>query len=128
MLVDGLTSANDLGLTNAVPAQVNILTDCRLKPIKIENLTINFKYTAPSKLYWADRPAMRIVQSLHWLRDILSNGNDLERNKIEEKIIRILHESNQKKILLDDLHDGLTTLPSWMQEFLKKVIADEKKK
>jgi len=43
MLIDGLTSANDLGLTNAVPSQINILTDCRLRSIKIDNLVINFK-------------------------------------------------------------------------------------
>ena len=128
ILIDGLTSANDLGLTNAVPAQINILTDCRLKSIKIQNLIINFKHTAPSKLYWADRPAMRIVQSLHWLRDILNSGNDLERKKIKEKIIWLLHKSKQKKILLNDLHKGLTTLPSWMQEFLKEVFTEANKK
>src|SRR5258708_2716384 len=63
ILIDGLTSANDLGLTNIVPGQVVILTDGRLRPIKVQNLTIKFKYTAPSKLYWSDKSAMRIVQA-----------------------------------------------------------------
>lgn len=36
----------------------------RLRAITLGNLTIDFKRTAPSKLYWAGRPAMRIVQAL----------------------------------------------------------------
>ena len=28
-------------------------------------MVIEFKQTAPSKLYWAGRPAMRIVQTAH---------------------------------------------------------------
>ena len=59
MLVDGLTAANDLGLTTAVPSKVVIHTDARRRAIKLDNLTIEFKRTAPSRLYWAGRPAMR---------------------------------------------------------------------
>jgi hypothetical protein len=32
MLVDGLTAANDLGLSDAVPAKVVVHTDARLRP------------------------------------------------------------------------------------------------
>jgi hypothetical protein len=71
ILVDGLTAANDLGLTTAVPAHVVIHTDARRRSIRIENLVIEFKQAAPSKLYWAGRPAMRIVQALRWLKDTL---------------------------------------------------------
>jgi predicted transcriptional regulator of viral defense system len=62
MLVDGMTAANDLGLTTAVPARVVIHTDARRRTIRLDNSVIEFKQTAPSKLYWAGRPAMRIVQ------------------------------------------------------------------
>ena len=55
VLVDGMTAANDLGLTNAVPAKIVVHTDARLRPIKLGNLTITFKPTAASKLYWAGR-------------------------------------------------------------------------
>jgi len=33
-VVDGMTAANTLGLTNAVPARIEILIDARLKPIQ----------------------------------------------------------------------------------------------
>ncbi|MWS55893.1 DUF6088 family protein, partial [Escherichia coli] len=68
LLVDGNTAANDLGLTNAVPSQVTIYSDTRRRSIQLDKLVIRFKITAPSRLYWAGRPAMRIVQALHWLK------------------------------------------------------------
>ena len=120
MLIDGLTSANDLGLTNAVPGQVNILTDCRLKPVKIGKLVITFKQTAPSKLYWANRPSMRIVQALHWLRDVIEQGDKEQISTIRNKIKLYLENNSEKEIILKDLHHGLPTLPAWMQGFLKE--------
>lgn len=73
LLVDGMTAANDLGLTDAVPARVTLHTDTRRRAIQLDKLTIEFKQTAPSRLYWAGRPAMRIVQALHWLKDTLAS-------------------------------------------------------
>ena len=73
-VVDGMTAANDLGLTTAVPARIEVLIDARLKPIKLGNQQIHFKNAAhPGRLYWAGRPAMRVVQALHWLQDVLTN-------------------------------------------------------
>jgi len=128
MLVDGLTSANDLGLTNAVPGQINILTDCRLKAVNIGNLVIKFKHTAPSKLYWADRPAMRVVQALHWLRDVISQNNQKQLKHIKTKLISYFNNHPDKEIILDDLQEGLSTLPAWMQAFLKEIFLELKKK
>ncbi|RWM05774.1 MAG: hypothetical protein EOR73_33260, partial [Mesorhizobium sp.] len=34
-VIDGMTAANDLGLTTAVPARIEVLVDARLKPIKL---------------------------------------------------------------------------------------------
>ena len=68
MLVDGMTAANDLGLTTAVPARVVIHTDTRRRTIHLDNLTIKFKQTAPSKLLLvrpsshAHRPGAPVAQ------------------------------------------------------------------
>ena len=35
MLVDGLTAANDLGLSDAVPSKIIVHTDARLRPITL---------------------------------------------------------------------------------------------
>lgn len=119
MLIDGLTSANDLGLTNAVPGQVNVLTDSRLKPIQIDSLVIKFKHTAPSKLYWAGRPGMRIVQALHWLRDIIDQDSLEQKNDIQKKLVLYLKNHKAKDAIVDDLKKGIPTLPAWMQSYLK---------
>ena len=47
--------------------KITVHTDARLRPIHLHKLVIDFKLTAPSRLYWAGRPAMRIVQALHWI-------------------------------------------------------------
>ena len=42
--VDGMTAANDLGLTDAVPARITVFTDARLRPITLGKLTIEFRH------------------------------------------------------------------------------------
>lgn len=114
MLVDGMTAANDLGLTDAVPARVTIHTDARRRTIKLDNLVIAFKLTAPSRLYWAGRPAMRVVQALHWLKDTLPRDGDA----ITSRLAAILGDKKNGPAIADDLRQGFGVLPAWMQDFL----------
>ena len=119
VLVDGMTAANDLGLTNAVPAKIVVHTDARLRPIHLGNLTISFKPTAASKLFWAGRPAMRLVQALHWLRDT----TDLQTLSAQVRaLLRRLPDADQVRT---DLADGLPTLPAWMQDLLRPIVNPE---
>ncbi|KUM25382.1 hypothetical protein AU467_04375 [Mesorhizobium loti] len=118
MLVDGLTAANDLGLSDAVPAKIAVHTDARLRRIQLGAQTITFKPTAPSRLYWAGRPGMRVVQALHWLRDML--GSDHER--IERRLASILADPEHGSAIVADLREGLTSLPDWMQNFLRPLL------
>ena len=119
VLVDGMTAANDLGLTNAVPAKIVVHTDARLRPIHLGNLTISFKPTAASKLYWAGRPAMRLVQALHWLRDT----TDLPT--LSAQVRALLKRLPQADQVRADLADGMPTLPAWMQDLLKPIVTSE---
>ncbi len=117
LLLDGMTAANDLGLTNAVPARVTIHTDTRRRAIKLDKLTIEFKQTAPSRLYWAGRPAMRIVQALHWLKDTLTS----ERSLILNKLTKVLDDPVHGAVIRQDLLDGFNVLPAWMQSFVREL-------
>jgi hypothetical protein len=119
-LPDGITAANQLGLTDAVPAKVTVHTDARLRPIHLDSLVINFKPTAPSRLYWAGRPAMRIVQALHWLRDMLPANSD----SILKQITRILDDPKQGAAIRDDLRSGLDALPGWMRNLVTGLLQD----
>lgn len=117
MLVDGMTAANDLGLIDAVPARVTIHTDTRRRTIKLDNLVIAFKLTAPSRLYWAGRPAMRAVQALHWMKDTLPRDGDV----IARRLATILRDKKNGPAIADDLRQGFSVLPAWMQDFLRTV-------
>jgi hypothetical protein len=121
MLVDGMTAANDLGLTDAVPAHVIIHTDARRRSIRFDNLTIDFKLTAPSKLYWAGRPAMRVVQALHWLKDLLAT----DRPRILAKLADVLADPTHGAAIRQDLEAGLKTLPAWMQQVVRELLDPE---
>ena len=118
MLVDGMTAANDLGLTTAVPARVVVHTDTRRRAIHLDSLTIEFKQTAPSKLYWSGRPAMRIVQALQWLKDTLPDDHD----RIVAHLSTLLADRRHGRDLRDDLRAGFATLPAWMQDLLRELV------
>ena len=117
LLVDGMTAANDLGLTDAVPARVTIHTDARRRSIQLDKLLIEFKQTAPSRLYWAGRLAMRIVQALHWLKDTLPDDGD----RIRARLHAILTDPKHGQAIAQDLIQGFAHLPAWMQTFLRTV-------
>lgn len=123
VLVDGMTAANDLGLTNAVPAKIVVHTDARLKSISLGQLGITFKPTAASKLYWAGRPAMRIVQALHWLRDTMGQVDD--DAILTRRLNAILHDPDDGPTLRADLLEGLSTLPTWMQNMLRPILKEQ---
>lgn len=118
MLIDGMTAANDLGLTDAVPAHVVIHTDARRRSVRLDNLTIDFKLTAPSKLYWAGRPAMRVVQALHWLKDLLVT----DRPTILAKLAGVLADPTHGAAICQDLEAGIKTLPAWMRQVVRELL------
>ncbi|MDQ0563016.1 hypothetical protein QO004_004825 [Rhizobium mesoamericanum] len=122
MLVDGMTAANDLGLTDAVPAKIVVHTDARRRAIKLGNVTIAFRPTAASKLFWAGRPGMRVVQALHWLRDLL--GREGESEQIRRKLAKLFDDPTTGPPLKADLMAGMTALPNWMRVFLKPIMED----
>jgi Family of unknown function (DUF6088) len=121
VVVDGMTAANDLGLTTAVPARIEVLADARLKPIKLGGQEIHFKLSAPSRLYWADRPAMRVVQALYWMQDMLTQ--DGERQRVETALRRLFTDPKHGPAIRDDLRAGFFALPIWMQEFVRGLLS-----
>lgn len=117
LLVDGMTAANDLGLTDAVPAKVTIHTDARRRGIRLDKLNIEFKQTAPSRLYWAGRPAMRIVQALHWLKDTVST----DKGRIIGRLSKVLADPDHGGAIRKDLREGFSAMPAWMQDLVREL-------
>ncbi|MFS8979822.1 DUF6088 family protein [Cupriavidus necator] len=118
LLVDGMTAANDLGLTDAVPARVTIHTDSRRRSLKLDNLTIVFKQTAPSRLYWAGRPAMRVVQALHWLKDTIASDSE----RITAALRNVLEHPDHGQSIREDLMAGFGAMPAWMRTFVRDLL------
>jgi hypothetical protein len=118
VLVDGITAANDLGLTTAVPARVSVLTDARLRPIRLGNQDIRFAQAAPSRLYWAGRPAMRVVQALYWIHDVLTSDRDAVLRSLQP----VVKDPKHGQAIRDDLLQGMHTLPIWMQALVHDLI------
>jgi hypothetical protein len=123
IVLDGMTAANDLGLTTAVPAHIEVLVDARLKPIRLGNQLIQFKTAAPSRLFWAERPAMRVVQALYWLQDMLSKED--ERRIVVERLRKLLAQRTHGPAIRKDLRKGLSALPIWMQDLLRQLVEDQ---
>jgi hypothetical protein len=121
-VVDGMTAANDLGLTTAVPAKIEVLVDARLKPIKLGKQEVQFKHAAVSRLAWAGRPGMRVVQALYWLQDVIAKPD--EAKEIAATLRRLLADPTHGKPLREDLRAGIAALPIWMQEFLRPLLFD----
>jgi len=63
----GAYAANQLGLTEQVPAQTVILTDGVPRVVKLGKLTLAFRRTSPRNLLGAGRPAGLAIQALRHL-------------------------------------------------------------
>jgi hypothetical protein len=124
MMIDGLTAANDLGLTDAVPARIDVLTDGRMRPITLGNVTLDFQTAAPSRLYWAGRPAMRFVQALHWLRDMLPSDD----GSLRKRLVSILRDPDHGQAIQDDLRSGLSALPEWMRVIVRDLLQQRRRR
>lgn len=129
VLIDGMTAANDLGLTTAVPARSTISADTYPRTIEIEAnaddpkgaqpivYILDFKRISAKTAFWAGRPAMRVVQALTWFRDdrpslkAAANG-----------IIRHFARKSSRKQIADDLRENVHALPAWMYPHIETIV------
>jgi hypothetical protein len=120
ILVDGITAAGDLRLTDAVPARIEVLTDERLRPIKLGNLTLDFQHAAPSRLYWV-RP------SRHALRAgaLLTARHAPRRQRgLRRRLVSILQDPDHGPAIRDDRRDGFLALPEWMRAIVRDLLRE----
>ncbi|TJV25801.1 MAG: hypothetical protein E5Y16_28310, partial [Mesorhizobium sp.] len=126
--VDGMTAANDLGLTTAVPARSTIYADTYPRTIEIEASAgdpkavrpviykLDFKRIAAKTAFWAGRPAMRVVQALTWFRD--------ERSSFDAAIngiVRDLSRNPDRDKIAQDLRDNIHAVPAWMYPLVETI-------
>ena len=60
---------------------------------------------------------MRVVQALHWLKDTLPGDGD----RIRKTLARLLNDPKHGDGIRNDLKQGFSVLPAWMQSFLRTI-------
>ena len=103
IMPDGLVAANHLGLTNAVPATVNFVTDGHSRTLKIDGRTVRFRHAGPSVMQWAGKPAAPVVQALRWL------GPDAAA---DARVLSTLSRQLPEHVKRDLVHNE-RNLPGW---------------
>ncbi len=111
---DGMTSANDLGLTTAVPAHLVVEVGVDIPDLAMGAMVVTFRKVPPERMSWAGRPAMRLVQALHWFGD----AHVVEGGRLLAKVDRILADPPHGEMIREDLARGQDMLPGWMRDAL----------
>lgn len=129
VLVDGMTAANDLGLTTAVPARSTIHADTYPRTIEIDASAgdpkattpviykLDFKRIAAKTAFWAGRPAMRVVQALNWFRD-----DRLSLDAAINGIVRHFSRDTNCQLIVQDLRDNIRAVPAWMHPLIETIV------
>lgn len=115
IMPDGLVAANQLGLTNAVPARVSYVTDGHSRTLKIDGRTVRFRHAGPNVMRWAGRPAAPVVQALRWLGP---------RAAADGEIVSTLNRHLPDKVKLDLLHNS-RDLPGWALPLARSIASDQ---
>ncbi len=101
---DGIVAANQLGLTNAVPAKNAYITDGTSKTLKIGDRTVQFQHACHKIAQWIDC-------ALSWL------GKDAAKDPIAIDTLR----SNTPDRVKADLMKGVDNLPVWMRSIVRHI-------
>ena len=115
IIPDGLAAANQLGLTNAVPAKVSYVTDGSTRTLKIDGRTVQFRHAGPSVMQWAGKPAAPVVQALRWLGPDKATAPEVTstlRRKLPDDVKR-------------DLLQNRAALPGWVLPLAQSIATDQ---
>lgn len=127
VLVDGMTAANDIGLTTAIPARSTIYADTHPRTMEIEAsfgdpgaslpviYRLDFKRVAAKSAFWAGRPAMRVVQALNWF------GKEDYGEAVFAGLTRYLNRIESGSVVADDLIANAQLLPAWMYPIARRL-------
>ncbi len=112
IMPNGIVAANKLGLTNAVPAKADYVTDGVTKKVRICGRTVRLRHVGPRVMIWAGRPAAPVVQALRWL------GPNAASDPRTVSILQRHLPDDVKK----DLVKGRRYIPTWAGPIVDKVV------
>jgi hypothetical protein len=114
VMPDSIVAANQLGLTNAVPAKAAYITNGSSRTLKVGGRTVQLHRVRQRLMNWANRPAAPFVQALDWLGKTVASAPrmiDTLRTKLSDAIKQ-------------DLMKGLDLLPAWMVSVVHHINSD----
>ena len=100
---DGIAAANQLGLTNAVPAKTTYVTDGATRNVKIGGRTVRLRHASPGVMSWAGKVSAPVAQALRWLGPQAATDDRVTlmlKQKLPDKVKR-------------DLARNSGSLPGW---------------
>lgn len=115
IMPDDLVAANQLGLTNAVPAKVCYLTDGHTRALKIDGRTVQFRRASPRVMQWVGKPAAPVALALQWL------GPD---SAADARVVSTLKRKLPDEVKRD-LWKNRRYLPSWAQPLAHSIKIDQ---
>jgi hypothetical protein len=110
---NGMVAANRLGLTNAVSARNDYLTDGPSRTLRVGRSVIRLKHAGPKLMALKHRPAGDLVRAVHWL------GRDLATDAVADTLRRRLSDDAKK-----DLARARGKLDSLAAKVADRVLAD----
>ena len=108
IMPDGIVAANQLGLTNAVPAKASYVTDGATRNVRVGERTVRLRHAGPSVMAWAGKPSAPVVQALRWLGPQASSDN---------RVLATL-KTRLPDAVKKDLVRNSTRLPGWAAPIL----------
>ena len=115
VMPDGLVAANQLGLTNAVPAKASYVTDGSSRTVKIDGRTVRFRHAGPSVMQWVGRPSAPVVQALRWL----GPGAAIDA-QVVSTLSRHLPDDVKRDLLINS-----RDLPGWALLLVRDITRDQ---
>ena len=115
IMPDGLVAANQLGLTNAVPAKASYVTDGHSRTLMIDGRTVRFRHAGPRVMQWAGKPAAPVVQALRWLGPRLA---------ADEETVSTLNRHLPDIVKLDLMHNS-SALPGWALPLARSIASGQ---
>jgi predicted transcriptional regulator of viral defense system len=110
--VSGAYAANQLHLTEQVPAKIGILTNGVPRKISLGKLTLDFRRAAPRNLLGAGKTSGLVFQALRYL------GKDQVSPEIVARLQRQLDPTTKQ-----DLAKVAPQMPAWLRPVVEQIAA-----
>jgi hypothetical protein len=113
ILPDGALAANQLGLSQQVPARIVYLSDGPAKTVKVGRSQIHFKHARPKEMRIGNDISGLVIQAMRYLG----------RDQVNDQVIRHLStklSSKEKSNLLEDTRYST----DWIYEVAQRIAGD----